>query len=42
MGLNLKILDLNFFKALKKQQRWQHYNTDYELSFKFCIPKLLK
>lgn len=42
VGLNLKIYDLIFHKALKKQQQWQCDNTDYELSFRSCIAKLLK
>lgn len=42
VGLNSKRYDLIFCKALKKQQQWQHDNTDYELSFGSSIAKLLK
>lgn len=41
VGLNLKIPGWNFHKALEKQQWWQQDNTDYELSSRFCISKLL-
>lgn len=41
VGLKLKTPAWNFHKGLEKQRWWQQDNTDYELSSRFCIPKLL-